>query len=225
MSVGSNRLLLSIYFHSHDPSTMYFQLTKPNSPIIDHKPNAPKTTRSQTVDGFSDDNNSPQNRRPSDPSCQCAWRRSRRPHQTSNNFNENAADPIGLNVLSSTCNALKTTRIALRNSFSQFNLFSASGLGPDSFEYQSHRYPLEVKGVRLARNKWTHLAFSVIASSKEMTVTIYIYILSTIIKSKSTFLGSHHCRWRRLSRYSFTLLHFAQVRKIPTDMPRRYYPR
>lgn len=172
VSVGSNRLLLSIYFHSHDPSTMFFQLTKPNSPIINHKANASKMPRSQTADDFSDDNTTTsQKGHQTESACQCTWRRSRvrHPHQTNSNA-QSATDPIGLNVLSSTCNALKTTRIALQNSFSQFNLFSASGLGPDSFEYQSHRYPLEVKGVRLARNKWSHLAFSVIASSKKMTV-------------------------------------------------------
>lgn len=148
---------------------MYFQLTKPNSPIIDHKPNSSKIPRSQTADGISDDTS--QKRQPTDSPCQCAGRHSRRPiHQPTNSNDNSPQEPKGLNVLASTCNALKTTRIALRNSFSQFNLFSASGLGPDSFEYQSHRYPLEVKGVRLARNKWTHLAFSVIASSKEMTV-------------------------------------------------------
>lgn len=174
LSVGSNRLLLSIYFHSYDPSTMYFQLTKPNNPIIDHnKANTSKLPHSHTADGFSaDDNTASLNGHPSAAACQCFGRRTRRTptqHLTTSNHRP-IADPIGLNVLSSTCNALKTTRIALRNSFSQFNLFSASGLGPDSFEYQSHRYPLEVKGIRLARNKWSHLAFSVVTSSKEMTV-------------------------------------------------------
>lgn len=151
---------------------MFFQLTKPNSPIIDHKPNAPKMPRSHTADSVTDEPSTSTSIRATatlGPTCQCVWRRGRRtPQQT---LTKDNADPIGLNVLSSTCNALKTTRIALRNSFSQFNLFSASGLGQDSFEYQSHRYPLEVKGVRLMRNKWTHLAFSVIATSKEMTVS------------------------------------------------------
>ena len=77
----------------------------------------------------------------------------------------------GLNALSNTCQAaIKTTRIAIRNSFSQFNLFSASSISES--EFFSFRYPLEVQGLKLPKNKWTHLTFSVFpTSNKEITVS------------------------------------------------------
>lgn len=182
VSIGSDRLMLSVYMHAHDSTTMFFQLTRPDSPSREQpKSQTPQPQR----------NNSPPR---TDRMPRSHTMFERHSNQTSD---RSSNDQIGLNVLASTCQAFQTTRIALRNSLSQFNLFvsssstaaaagpvpiSGSAAGGDGAawtvtngargvgDFKSLRYPLEVKGVRLLRNKWTHLAFSVIATGKEMSV-------------------------------------------------------
>lgn len=228
LSIGTNKLLLSIYLNSQDMTTMYFQLSKPNAQIPEKKP--PKISRSHTMDVFSESSiRSVRN------PCDCPIQRKRKPTSDNaiepiykeNNVKEVLTDvpltlsleankenlamadepppppspPIGLNVLSSTCQAaIKTTRIAIRNSFSQFNLFSSS---TNDTDYQSFRYPFEVKSIKLMKNKWTHFSFSVMASGKEISVSLTSFFL--------LFYCSHdrnavHCGGKR--RKYRILIHF-----------------
>lgn len=165
-------------------STLYFQLSKPNAQIADKK--LTKLSRSQTTDTF-ESSRIERTRSP----CNCTFRRKRKPSASNivpihkeMNINQRSGDdenkeniseadtaqPVGLNVLSSTYQAaIKSTRIAFRNSFSQFSIFSQSNSQLDN-EFLSFRYPLEVKGIRLQKNKWTHLSFSVASSGKELSV-------------------------------------------------------
>lgn len=206
LSIGSNKLLLSIYMSSSDAGSLFFHLSKPNAQISDKSLRIPKLVRSQTaLDGTAampigrvDDSATTTGQRTRSP-CSCKFRRKRKPNGGDDllpihkelNINQRADVPqsiaeepqpddrnssvIGLNALSSTCSAaIKSTRIALRNSFSQFSLFSVQNqFGGDSADAHTVRNPLEVKGVRLQRHKWTHLAFSVMAtrSGKEITVS------------------------------------------------------
>lgn len=204
LSIGSNKLLLSIYMSSSDAGSMFFHLTKPNAQITDKR--ITKLSRSQTVDdgtssGRGDDATAAaastlRTRSP----CNCKLRRKRKtdgrnelvalhkevninkrdeagPAAVEENNKENVDDGnsslAGLNALSSTCSAaIKSTRIALRNSFSQFSLFSGQNQFGADANAVTLRNPLEVKGVRLQRNKWTHLAFSVMATGKEVAVSV-----------------------------------------------------
>lgn len=175
LSVGSDRLMLSIYLHTHDPATMLFHLTRPDAPGDSERHSRSSTTgripRSHTHDGNSDDRMQQHRQQP--PS-----------HRHRANSHSAHTDPIGLNVLTSTALAFQTTRIALRNSLSQFNLFvstSASATaasnrsaGSAAGDFKSLRYPLEVRGVRLQRSRWTHVAFSVQAIGTELSVRITI---------------------------------------------------
>lgn len=182
LSVGSDRLMLSIYLHTHDPATMFFQLTRPDTPSTNERtsPTAPgggptvgRMPRSHTHDGPYDERLLQQQQQ------QTPHHRHRANSHTAH------TDPIGLNVLTSTALAFQTTRIALRNSLSQFNLFvssSASAAAASSSmsaahaerDFKSLRYPLEVKGVRLQRNRWTHVAFSVQTTGTELSIRITI---------------------------------------------------
>lgn len=154
-------------------TTLSFQLSKPNAQITEKKK---RLTRSSTTEMCSD---SPFRHSPTI----CLQTHARRPialnfeqPQDSNQGDGviNSSPPVGLNVLSSTYQAaMKSTRIALRNSFSQFNLFPCSSNEHEN-EFQSFRYPLEVKGIKIPKNKWTHLSFSAVTSSKEISVNLKI---------------------------------------------------
>lgn len=162
LSVGSDRLLLSIYLQAHDSSAIFIQLSRPDSLSQATKPSS--SNGRDTRHGMLDDETMRKRQEANGP--------------TGTN------NAIGLNVLSSTFQAFQNTRIAMRNSLSQFNLFVSSSATTDGSaatgsatlpnnkrDFKSLRYPLEVKGVRLQRNKWTHLAFSVLVTGDEMTVS------------------------------------------------------
>lgn len=71
-------------------------------------------------------------------------------------------------------NTIKSTRLAIKNSFSQFSFFSSIISDHPDGELNSLRYPLEVKGLKMPKNKWIHLSFSVMPSSnKELAVNFY----------------------------------------------------
>lgn len=104
-------------------------------------------------------------------------------------------DDDGCGSLSSTRKTIRTTRLAIRNSLSQLNLFSSSTtptptattttssassctggyiVKDDDNEFSSFRYPLEIKGLKIPKNKWTHLSFSIQPNGKEICVIILI---------------------------------------------------
>lgn len=81
------------------------------------------------------------------------------------------------NGSTTTKNTIKSTRLAIKNSFSQFSFFS-SIISDQDGELNSFRYPLEVKGLKMPKNKWTHLSFSVMPSSnKELAVSCLILLI------------------------------------------------
>lgn len=180
VSVGSSRLLFSLYVSSSDLSTFYIQLSKPSAQYAEKK--IPKLTRSSTEivpDQI------PATRRKSPCPCSTQQRR-RRSHKAISPIldeettskqqklreyvkNSNAKlgdETLGLNVLSSTYHVVKSTHIAIRNSLSQFNLFSST----TNEEYFTSQLPLEVKGLKLSHNKWSHVSFSVRFTGSEIKV-------------------------------------------------------
>lgn len=178
-SVGNSKLLFSVYVSSSDVSTFYIQLSKPSAQYSEKK--IPKLTRSSTEivpDQLPARRKSP---------CPCtSLQRRRRSHKTISpirnetaskqreyvkNTNAKAGDEtLGLNVLSSTYHAVKSTHIAIRNSLSQFNLFSST----TNDEYFTSQVPLEVKDLKLSHNKWSHVSFSVLFTGTEIRVQITI---------------------------------------------------
>lgn len=181
LSVGSSKLLFSVYVSSSDVSTFYIQLSKPNAQFSEKK--IPKLTRSSTEivpDQIPTRKKSP---------CPCSsQQRRRKSHKTISpirdetatqqekqreyvkNSNAKLADEhLGLNVLSSTYHAVKSTHIAIRNSLSQFNLFSSTG----NDEYFTSQIPLEVKSLKLLHNKWSHVSFSVLFTGSEIKVKYF----------------------------------------------------
>lgn len=178
MSIGSNKLLLSIYINSQDSNTLYFQLTKPCDKIVEQ--NKPNTTVSQlsrsNIEVYS--NQSAQKRIKSP--CCCSMRQKRRqsntiiPHDKDTSIttaSSSQRDGIKTNgslnggPTHTTKSTIKSTRLAIKNSFSQFSFFSSIMSDQDG-ELNSFRYPLEVKGLKMPKNKWTHLSFSVMPSNK-----------------------------------------------------------
>lgn len=185
LSVGSDRMLLGIYLQAHDSSTMFFQLSSPESfPPRSELRRSNKNPNSGPL-------REPRFRLLDDETME------RYHHRQAHNLHPSDQDrsnnAIGLNVLSSTYQAFQSTRIAMRNSLSQFNLFvsasasplaSSTGTSPAAGsktlpngkrDFKSLRYPLEMKGVRLQRNKWTHLAFSVMVTGNEISVSCIFY--------------------------------------------------
>ncbi|KAJ6646111.1 Lysosomal-trafficking regulator [Pseudolycoriella hygida] len=181
LSVGSSKLLFTVYVSSNDTSTFYIQLNKPNTQYTEKK--IPKLTRSSTeipVEQSLTRRKSP---------CPCtSLQRRRKSHRTispilnevskqqeqveyvKNGGGKLGDETVGLNVLSSTYHAVKSTRIAIRNSLSQLNLFSST----PSDECFTSQIPLEVKGLKLTHNQWSHLSFSVLFTGTEMRVQINI---------------------------------------------------
>lgn len=181
VSVGSSKLLFSVYVSSSDVSTFYIQLSKPSAQYSENK--IPKLTRSST-EIVPDQIPS---RKKSPCPCSSSLQRRRKSHKTispirnettskQREYVKNSSakpddETVGLNVLSSTYHAVKSTHIAIRNSFSQFNLFSSTS----NDEYFASQIPLEVKGLKLSHNKWSHLSFSVLFTGSEIKVIFGIY--------------------------------------------------
>ncbi|XP_037048186.1 lysosomal-trafficking regulator isoform X2 [Bradysia coprophila] len=184
LSVGSNKLLFTVYVSPTDSSTVFLQLSKPSAQYAERK--IPKLTRSSTE--VMPDPVPPRKKSP----CPCTSQQRRRkssraispiqdeleskPSQSAqreyvkNGNGKQGDETLGLNVLSSTYHAVKSTHIAIRNSLSQFNLFSSTS--PE--EYFTSQLPLEVKGLKLAHNQWKHLSFSVLFTGSEMKVRIMV---------------------------------------------------
>lgn len=192
LSIGSNKLLLSIYLHSQDKNTLYFQLTRPSTQISEKKIESKQssTTSSSDISAGSSTSkcvgkevcsclakNCKVNNVPSVVPIQREFNMNHRRmdslgHKDNiENVDTNGfANNLGLNAFSNTCqSAIRTTRIALRNSLTQFNLLPSSSTFLED-EYLSFRYPLEVRGMEIPKNKWTHLSFSVIPQGKEIMV-------------------------------------------------------
>lgn len=180
VSVGSSKLLFSVYVCSSDVSTFYIQLSKPSAQYSEKK--IPKLTRSSTelvADQVPVRRKSP---------CVCtSMQRRRKPHKTISPIGSETTykeqklreyvktssaksgdDTVGLNVLSSTYHAVKSTHIAIRNSLSQFNPFSSTS----NEEYFISQLPMEVRGLKLSADKWSHLSFSVMNSGSEIKVIV-----------------------------------------------------
>lgn len=186
VSVGSSKLLFSVYVSSSDVSTFYLQVSKPSAQHTERK--IPKLTRSSTEIPIPQDQVQIRKKSP----CVCSSLQRRRKNQKTispilndaalkpqkqveyvNNCNAKVGDEtVGLNVLSSTYHAVKSTRIAIRNSLSQFNLFSST---PNDENY-SFQLPFEVKGLKLSNKKWSHLSFSVMNTGSEIKVFSYSYL-------------------------------------------------
>lgn len=182
VSVGSSKLLFSVYVSSSDVSTFYVQLSRPSTQYSEKK--IPKLTRSSTeivADPLPARRKSP---------CPCsAQQRRRKSHKTISPIRNEATpneqsqpeyvktsgakqgdETIGLNVLSSTYHAVKSTHIAIRNSLSQFNLFSSNS----NEEHFTSQLPLEVKDLMLPHNKWSHVSFSVVFTGSVVKVILML---------------------------------------------------
>lgn len=176
MSVGTSSLLLSIYVCVNDINTMYFQLTNPSAQV-------PKTLSKSSSDYFRHTDNTQKSQ--SKPRCMCTMMKRRRGTRNgdctpgdgikdaqrkrnrksvtidtdANGYVQAAAVASGSNVLSQT---IHTTKLALKSSLSHFNLFSSGRNNDLDSEFNLMGYPLELKGVKLNKNKW--MLFSVAAT-------------------------------------------------------------
>lgn len=178
VSIGSNKLLFTVYVSPNNPNTFSIQLSRPSAHYAERK--IPKLTRSSTE--IVPDQAVQRKKNP----CPCASLQRRRKSQktikmspilseSASNQREyvksaNTNETVGLNVLSSTYHAVKSTHIAIRNSLSQFNLFSSTAPG----EHFTSQLPLEVKGLQLTHNQWCHLSFSVQFTGSEVKVQITV---------------------------------------------------
>lgn len=70
------------------------------------------------------------------------------------------------------CQKFKNTKTAFKNSFSSFNVFSEQKYA--SQENDFNKNPVEIKNLKLNKNKWTHLSFSVEILPKHLLITVTI---------------------------------------------------
>lgn len=88
------------------------------------------------------------------------------------NGNNNSSDKISSSPLSS---AIQSTKLAIINSFSQFQIFS-SQLNDNCSNSIENISSVELKNYRLSIKKWTHLCFAIdlIINTKTIQITIII---------------------------------------------------
>lgn len=185
ISIGTNRMMLSIYLCVTNVNTMYFQLSNPSAqtkgivksysehfrlPDATTLVNGAKKPKGFTATAAN------KKRRSAKKEAQPSYenRLNRRPRSKEKQRKDSADDTSSAsNVLSATIN---TTKLALKSSLSHFNLF-ASNRHSDSNESTIGGHPIEIKGVKLHKNRWT--LFSLAACSVDNEVQIQIYIDNT----------------------------------------------
>lgn len=187
ISIGTNSLILSIYLCVTNVNTMYFQLSNPSA-----QSNKEKITKSHSEHFRCNDLAMANGTKK--PKCTCTTpitkkrrsskkdsqfhheniRLNRKPRSKENRRNKDSNEDQSSstsNVLSQTIN---TTRMALKSSLSHFSLFSSNRQNDKDIESHVFGYPIEVKGVKLHKNRWT--LFSLFACSVDNEIQIQIFI-------------------------------------------------
>lgn len=177
ISIGTNVMMLSIYLCVTNVNTMYFQITNPSiashkgiskshsehfrcvdSTVVAKKPKnqpyAPNKRRRNYKKETSLNNDAP-------------TRPNRKP-RSKENRKKVTEEPT------STSNVLTATRMVLKSSLSHFNLFSLNRHHDKENESNAAMCPVEIRGVKLHKNRWT--LFSLAASFSDGEIQLQIFI-------------------------------------------------
>lgn len=180
ISIGTNRMILSIYLCVTNVNTMYFQLSNPTQPKGIIKSFSEHTRLSDTtmtngtkITKFVSPPDASKKRRNAgkkEPQLQYENRINRRTRSKEKRRKDSIEDTSSTsNVLSAT---ITTTKLALKNRLSYLNLFSPRH--NDSTEAHIFGYPIEIKGVKLHKNRWTLFSLSACSSDNEVQIQIFI---------------------------------------------------
>lgn len=198
LSIGTSSMVLSIYLCVTNVNTMYFQLSNPNAQLT-HKsiakshsehfslPLSNGTKKSKCASCATATLTSKKRRSSGKKEATEALRQYRKSKNkdSSNKMNGHAAVGNGFTggedqSSSSTSNVLSTTiNRALKNSLSHFNLFTSSRIGGSGGEKESGDssligLPVEIKGVKLHRNRWTLFSMAACYTGSDIQLQISI---------------------------------------------------
>lgn len=201
LSIGTSSMVLSIYLCVTNVNTMYFQLSNPSAQLT-HKsiakshsehfslPLANGTKKSKYVACLSTTSTVKKRRASAKKESTDALRQYRKSKtkDTQNKVNghggvdgtggDEQSSSSASNVLSTTIN---NTRLALKSSLSHFNLFSsprsANGTASerkDGGDASLIGLPIEIKGVKLHRNRWTLFSMAACYTGTDIQLQISI---------------------------------------------------
>lgn len=182
ISIGTNVMMLSIYLCVTNVNTMYFQITNPS--VATHKgiskshsehfrcvdsvvvANGTKNAKNQP---YNASNKRRRNYKKDNPINNDATptRPNRKP-RSKENHKKIIAEPT------STSNVLAATRMALKSSLSHFNLFSLNRQHDKENESNAVMCPIEIRGVKLHKNRWTLFSLAANFSDGEIQLQIFI---------------------------------------------------
>lgn len=226
LSVGTSSLLLSIYICITDVNTLYFQLTNPSA-------QPPKNMTKSNSDFFRNADGTLKSK--TKPRCMCSLmkrrrgvrngdvnnmevkdgkKRNRRTVTIDNDANGcaqascSATNPSS-NVFSQTIN---NTKLALKSSLSHFNLFSSGRNNDLDTDFNLMGYPLELKGVKLYKNKW--MLFSMTTSFTGTDIQLQVKI-----DNSQTFVVNLPCSHSQInSKYEkFKVICIGSKVEVPAE--------
>lgn len=177
ISIGTNSLILSIYLCVTNVNTMYFQITNLNA----HHQKSLSKSHSENFRRV--DANMVNGTKKT--KCTCAtvkkrrntkrdstlhheMRHNRRARSKDNQSKESPDDS------SSASNVLTATRMALKSSLSHFNLFSSNRNSDKDTDANAIGYPVEIKGVKMYKNRWTLLNLAACYTGNEIQLQIIV---------------------------------------------------
>lgn len=182
ISIGTSAMVLSIYLCVTNVNTMYFQLTNPNVQFHkgiskSHSEHFRCSETTVVANGSKKSKctcSSSKKRRGSkkDSTLHHETRHSRKTKIKENHSKESSEEQSSTsNVLSATIN---TTRLALKSSLSHFSLFSANRHNDKEADTDLIGFPVEMKGIKLYKNRWTLFSVSSTYTGTDVQVQIYI---------------------------------------------------
>lgn len=181
ISIGTNRMIFSIYLCVSNVNTMYFQLSNPNTQpkgipksYSEHIRLSDTTmtngTKNAKFVSAPDAGKKRRNVGKKEPQLQYENRINRRTRSKEKRRKDSNEDTSSTsNVLSAT---ITTTKLALKNRLSYLNLFSPRH--NDNNESHIFGYPIEIKGVKLHKNRWTLFSLTACSSDNEVQIQIFV---------------------------------------------------
>lgn len=180
ISIGTSSMVLSIFLCVTNVNTMYFQLTNLNT---QHQKSISKshsehfrcldTALANGTKKSKCTNCTPARKRRNTKRDLNLHHETRRRPRSKENANKESPDEqsSASNVLSATIN---TTRNALKSSLSHFNLFSSNRNGEKDTDANSIGAPVEMRGIKLYKNRWTLFSLAACYVGNEVHLQIVV---------------------------------------------------
>lgn len=226
LSVGTNSLLLSIYLSANDVNTFHFQLTNPSAQVgkaitKSHSDNfrCPENALSRSrkarcicstmkkrrmaKNAVSFHNDAKQNKKRDKENIHNHSNGDRvsdksSPEQTTAvsaaTSTSTTTTTTSSNVLSAT---IQTTRMALKSSLSHFNLFTSTRNNDAEVESNFVGFPIELKGVKLHKNRWTLFSMSSSFTGTEIRLQIRLDNSTVFVVNMPCSHSNINARWEK----------------------------